>query len=71
MVHVGLQRIPVHRHVGGVAGSDRGVGDIVFHLVGRLDVIAQLDQGAVDQFGLEAFFGEGALQRFYRDAFAG
>ncbi|MNE80885.1 hypothetical protein D3C80_1774950 [compost metagenome] len=71
VVHIGLQRIPVHRHVGGVAGGDGGIGDVVIHLAGGLDVVAQFYQRAVDQLGLKTFFRECALQRFNRDAFAG
>ena len=70
-VEVGVQRIPVVGHEGGVAIGDGDVGGGVFHLFNRLHVVAQLLQRAVDQQGLEGLFRYRALQRLHLDALAG
>ncbi|MNP79486.1 hypothetical protein D3C76_1773420 [compost metagenome] len=56
-----MQRVPVHREEGGVAGGDGGVGDVIIHFAGVFDVIPELFQRLADQLRLEGFFRNGAL----------
>ena len=70
LVVVGVQRVPVVGHEGGIAIRQRHVGRGVFHFLDGLHGVAQLLQGAADQQGLEGFLGDGALQRLHADALA-
>ncbi|MOA41303.1 hypothetical protein D3C78_1632500 [compost metagenome] len=56
LVLIGVQRIPVNRQEGRVAGGDGSVGDVVVHFPGVFNVIAQLFQRLADQQRLEGLF---------------
>ncbi|CVA30751.1 Uncharacterised protein [Serratia marcescens] len=71
LVLIGVQRIPVDRDKGRVAGGDRGVGDVVIHFTRFFHVVTQFFQRLADQQRLEGLFGNGALHRLYRDPLAG
>ncbi|SDZ22395.1 hypothetical protein SAMN05421547_11519 [Delftia lacustris] len=71
LVVVGVQRVPVRGQESGIAIGNRHVGRGVLDLLEGLHVVAQLLQGLHDDEGLEALFGDGALQWQHLHALSG
>src|SRR5699024_4239316 len=69
-VLVVMQRRPVHGGEGCIAGSKRGVANVVIYFAVFIDCITYFLQRTTDQQCLEGFFGDGALNWINCNAFA-